>query len=382
MNNQKVRFDRNEFAGAFGDIGTDLPLIVGMLLVSDLNVASVLIIYGLLQIFSGFYYGIPMAVQPLKAVASIVIAQKVSGDLIIGAGLSIGIIMLFFSWSGLLRKLGEIIPVSVIKGIQIGLGLMLAIIALKDYLFRESGYAEIILVIITFAIGIIFIGNRKIPASLIIILVGVIFAFLFRIDEPTNLFTQIGLELPGFNLPDSKSIIDGFFLLAIPQIPLSLGNSILASNQLAKDLFPEKKISISKIGWTYSLMNIFSSFFGGIPVCHGSGGLMGHYTFGGRTGGSVVIYGLMFLILGLFFSQNFMEIVKLFPPQVLGVILLFESVSLILVIKGLTKNIEDVLLAGLVAMFCVFLPYGFFIGVLAGTIFYYFRKRLKFQDHE
>lgn len=370
-----VRLDRNEFAGAFGDLGTDLPLIVGMLLVSDLDATNVLVMYGVLQIFSGFYYGIPMAVQPLKAVASIVIAQKICGAVILGAGLAIGVIMLVFSATGVLRKLSEFIPVIVIKGIQVGLGVLLGIIALKDYIIHRSDFIDIVLVLVTFLIGLVFIGNKKIPAALLIIVIGAVFALVFNIDQPSQLFAKVGFDLPEFSLPTSTNVLDGFFLLAIPQIPLSIGNSILASNQLATELFPEKKIGVTKIGWTYSLMNILSSFFGGVPVCHGSGGLMGHYTFGARTGGSVVIYGVMFLTLGLFFSNNFLEIVKLFPLQVLGVILLFEALSLILVVKNYQAPKKEVFLALIVATCCVTLPFGFFTGMVVGTGLYYVERK-------
>lgn len=68
-----IRFDRNELSGAFGDIGTDLPLIIGMIIAAGLDSASVLIMFGVMQLLTGFVYRIPMPVQPLKAMAAIVI---------------------------------------------------------------------------------------------------------------------------------------------------------------------------------------------------------------------------------------------------------------------------------------------------------------------
>src|ERR1700743_1657882 len=72
----RLRFDRNEWAGAFGDIGTDLPLIIGMILAVGLDGASVLILFGAMQILTGLFYRLPMPVQPLKAVAIMVIASQ------------------------------------------------------------------------------------------------------------------------------------------------------------------------------------------------------------------------------------------------------------------------------------------------------------------
>src|SRR3970040_2104118 len=74
-----LRFDRHELAGAFGDMGTDVPLLVGVALAAKLDGASLLLMFGLMQIFTGFAYRMPMPVQPLKAMAAIVIAQHTSG---------------------------------------------------------------------------------------------------------------------------------------------------------------------------------------------------------------------------------------------------------------------------------------------------------------
>jgi hypothetical protein len=136
---KNVRFDRNELAGSFGDIGTDLPLIIGMIGVSGIDSASTFIVYGFLQVLSGLYYGVPMAVQPLKAVATIVIAQHLTGDVIYGGGLAIGLIMLFMTITGLVRKLSKIVAKPIVRGVQFGLGLTLANVALKDYVMSNSG---------------------------------------------------------------------------------------------------------------------------------------------------------------------------------------------------------------------------------------------------
>src|SRR5450756_135191 len=80
----RMRFDRNELAGAFGDIGTDLPLVIGMIAASGLHSSSVLVMFGLMQFLTAFAYGLPMAVQPLKAVAVIVITQHIAPGVLYG----------------------------------------------------------------------------------------------------------------------------------------------------------------------------------------------------------------------------------------------------------------------------------------------------------
>ena len=99
----RPRFDRNEWSGAFGDMGTDLPLLVGMILASGLDATSVLTVFGLMQIATALRYRLPMPVQPLKAMAAIVIAQKIQPNVLYGGGLAIGVAMLF-NWLALLPQ--------------------------------------------------------------------------------------------------------------------------------------------------------------------------------------------------------------------------------------------------------------------------------------
>src|SRR2546427_8884003 len=131
MERGSIRFDRNELAGAFGDIGTDLPLIVGMVMAARLDSASVLTMFGAMQILTALRYRMPMPVQPLKAMAAIVIAAngKIGGDVLFGAGLAIGVIMLFLTLTGLIDWLAHVVPKVVVRGIQFGLGLQLASVA-------------------------------------------------------------------------------------------------------------------------------------------------------------------------------------------------------------------------------------------------------------
>jgi len=163
-------------------------------------------------------------------------------------------------------------------------------------------------------------------------------------------------------------------LLAIPQIPLSLGNSILATRQIAEDLFPEKQIGVRKLSLTYAVMNLINPWFGGVPTCHGSGGLVGQYTFGARTGGSLIIYGSLFLTLGLFFATGFQHVVQVFPLPVLGVLLLFEGVGLMQLIRGETGNRYEFFIVLVVGLLANGLPYGYAIALVVGTALYYLAR--------
>lgn len=373
VSHTRIRFDRNEFSGAFGDMGTDFPLIAGMVLAAGLDPTGVLIAFGLMQICTGLFYRMPMPVQPLKAMAVLVIAHKATGSVLFGAGLAIAIAMLLLSVTGLLDLLAKWIPKAVVRGIQFGLGLQLALLALREYLPSEgnAGYA---LAAVSFLLILILLGNRRMPPAIFVIALGVVFALSFK-GAWSGLPAGVGLRLPHLNVPSHGDMWTGFVVLAIPQIALSLGNSVLATKQIVSDLFPERNLSIKKIGITYAAMNFVNPFLGGVPTCHGSGGMAGHYAFGGRTGGSVVIYGLFYLTLGLFFSAAFQQVVVFFPKPMLGAILLFEALALMILARDLAAEKSDFAIAALVGLAAVTLPYGYLIGLVGGTALYYLARR-------
>lgn len=380
MNTQKIKFNKQEFAGAFGDIGTDFPLIVAMILAANLHAPSVLIVYGLMQILTGLTYRIPMPVQPLKAMATLVIAQKIAGPVLLGAGLSIGVVMLVLSLTGLLDKLTKLVPKAVIRGLQLGLGISLCSLACKEYIAADKlwGY---VLAFGAFLIVIFFIDNKKLPASILVIGLGFLYAFIVSVDFQA-LFQAVGVSFPRMTVPTVEDVSKGFVLLALPQIPLSLGNSIMATKQVTSDLFPERTdLTVKKIGITYSLMNLIVPFVGGVPVCHGAGGMIGHYTFGGRTGGSVIIYGLLYIAIGVFFGNSFEEVIKVFPLPILGVILLVEGISLMLLVKDTVQDKKGFVIAILVGALAFGLPYGFMVSMIVGTALYYLPVRLDALKH-
>lgn len=369
----KIRFDRNELAGSFGDLGTDFPLIVGMILVCGLDSASTLIVFGVLQILTGLLYGLPMPVQPLKAMAVLMISQKLDADLLYGGGLAIGIIMLVLTAAGLLEWLARSIPKTVVRGIQFGLGLSLASLALKDYVASEalSGYA---LAFAGFIITVALLQNRKYPPAIVLVVLGVVYAAFVNMDF-SDIRDSIGLALPTVRTPSVDEVLQGFIILALPQLPLSISNSVIATRQTIVDFFPEKKMSLKRIGFTYSLMNIIAPFAGGIPTCHGAGGLAGHYTFGARTGGSVVLYGTMYLVLGFFFSNGFSAVIKVFPLPILGVILLVESLALMVLAKDIAGSKKDLFICLLVALIAFAVPHGYVVGLIVGTVLWYLTER-------
>lgn len=368
----RLRFDRNELAGAFGDIGTDLPLVIGMIAASGLNSSSVLVMFGLMQLFTAFVYGMPMAVQPLKAVAVIVITQHIAPGVLYGGGFAIGVAMMILTVTGGIDWLSRVVPRVVVRGLQLGLGIQLSLLALGNYVQRD-GTGGYILAAVAFVIIIALLGNRRFPPALFVIALGVVYAVVLKMNA-SEVAGSVGFSLPQVQHLSMSDIISGFVLLAIPQIPLSLGNSILATRQIAEDLYPEKKIGVRKLSLTYAAMNLINPWFGGVPTCHGSGGLVGQYTFGARTGGSLIIYGSIFLVLGLFFATGFQQVVQVFPLPVLGVLLLFEGIALMQTVRGEAANKNEFFIVLIVGLLANGVPYGYAVALIVGTMLYYFAR--------
>jgi hypothetical protein len=351
-----------------------------MILAAGLHSASVLVMFGLMQLLTAFTYRLPMPVQPLKAVAVIVITGEVAPEVLYGGGLAIGIAMLALTVSGGIDWLARVVPKAVIRGLQLGLGMQLALLAMRDYVQRD-GQSGFFLAGIAFLIVIALLGNRRIPPALPVIGLGVAYAFAFKLRgaDFTNAF---GFSLPQLRPVTWDAMTAGFLLLALPQIPLSLGNSILATRQIAEDFFPERPIAVRKLSLTYAFMNLVNPFFGGVPTCHGSGGLVGHYTFGARTGGSIIIYGSIYLVLGLFFAGGFEQVVQIFPLPVLGVLLLFEGAGLMSMIRDQTGDKRSFFVVIITGLIAVGIPYGYATALIVGSLLSFFGPAVERTDSE
>jgi hypothetical protein len=372
---ERLRFDRNEWAGSIGDAGIALPLIIGMTRGAGLDSASVFIMFGLMQIGTGLVYGLPMPVQPLKAMAVLVIARGITGDTLFGAGLAIGVMMLVLAASGALERLARLIPLCVVRGIQFGLGLSLAFLALRQYI-PSQGVSGGVAALAALAIIVGLRRNRRFPAGLFVLLLGLIYVLLFKMNA-SAVMSGLGLGWPRLHRPALDDVLTGAVVLALPQLPLSLANSVLATRQTLDDLFPERKIGIRPIGLTYSVMNMILPFFSGVPVCHGCGGLAGYYAFGARTGGSVIISGSVYLVVGLFMSRVVDRVTDLFPLPILGVVLLFEAMTLMLLLRDQAASKPALLIALLVGLMALLLPQGYVVGLIAGTLLFYLSARIR-----
>jgi hypothetical protein len=370
----RLQFNRRELAGSFGDIGTDLPLIISMLLATKLDPAGVFLAYGLVQIATGLIYGLPMPVQPLKAMAVVVIAGQATGGQLQLAGLMIGVIVLILAASGTLDHLQKLIPVVVVRGVQAGLGINLARTALG--LSGREGSGGWVAAIVAVGLLVWLRGHRRVPGALIVIGAGGLWAAAYRINWSAVAHGFGWVCPPPTHFPwDQWST--ALTVLVLPQLPLSLSNSLIATQRTVRDFFPEKSLTLRAIGLTYAAMNLVVPWLGGIPVCHGCGGLAGYYALGARTGGAVVFYGGLYVLVGTLFSGAFQQVVQVFPTPVLGAVLLVEAAVLLLLLRELGRSPVRLALAAGVALLCVLAPQGYLTGLVAGTAVYYLLRQTR-----
>ncbi|MCE2942003.1 MAG: putative sulfate/molybdate transporter [Gemmatimonadota bacterium] len=362
-----LRFDRAEWSGAFGDLGTDLPLLVGMIVAAGLDPARVFAVYGVLQVATGVAYRMPMPVQPLKAVAAIVIAGGVTAPELAAGGLAIGLIMLGLAASGLLDRLQAWIPALVVRAIQLGLAIQLARLALTRFV-PADGPAGVAVAALAAAAALALRGNVRVPPAFAVLPIGFAWA-TWRAAQGTIV---AGAPVVGtwawHDIVAPATLSRGLLVLALPQLALSLGNSVLATRRIALDLFPDRAPGVRRIGVTYAAMNLVSPWLGGVPVCHGSGGIAGHHAFGARSGGSVVLYGAGWLAAAVFAAAAPASLLALFPAPLLGALLLVEAIALARLLADVPRRPAEWGVVLTLALTAALAPYGYAWALVLGAL--------------
>ena len=315
----RLRFSLSELAGSLGDFGTIIPLILAVALVSDVNARYILLFFGIWFILTGLYYRLPIPIEPMKAVAVIIIAGSVGSGEIAAAGLVLGIIFLALGYGRFFDIIEQWVPQSVVRGIQLGLALLLlrssVSFVIKDPLFFLIGIA----IIVCFYLLARF---RSVPdlSAIVVIGVGLIAGIAISGVPPISL-----IPFPKLVVPVPADFSSAITTLVLPQVVLTITNAILATSLLTKDLFGQD-VPPKKYSTTIGLMNLVSVPFGGFPMCHGAGGLAGQYRYGARTGGANIYAGLIFISLALFFSSP--QVLSIIAVGVLGALLFFVALEM------------------------------------------------------
>ena len=302
-----------------GDFGTLFPLAIGYIAVNGLNPAGLFIMLGVTNIALGLIYRLPMPLQPKKVIAVAAIAQGWSPSMIYASGFGLGLAWLFLVATGLLRKIVAITPAFIVRGIQLALGIMLGWQALK--LMAPAPLLGLLAV----AIVLVLRENRYAPAAIVLMALGVgIMAWRGELRDGI----RFGLSLPPLTPPRLVDVWRAMLLAGFAQIPLTVTNAVIATAALIRDCFPEKAVGERKLLLNMGVMNVVASFFGGMPMCHGAGGLAGQYYFGARTGGTPILEGLIEVAIGLFLSRSIADILAVFPMPLVGGMMFLVGIQL------------------------------------------------------
>ncbi len=334
------RYDRMEWAGAFGDLGTLIPFVVGYIAVLHMDPVGLLLAFGISKVASGLYYRTPMPIQPMKAIGGAAIGQAgtLTPGMVYGSGLVTAAIWLLLGLTGTVDRVAKLASKPVIRGIVLGLGFTFILEAIR--MMGNNPAVAVAGLVVTY----LLLANPKLPAMFVLLLLGIGVA-LFQQPDLLGRLAQAGVSphLPSFALGSLtwQDILWGGLLLAIPQVPLSLGNACIAVVAENNDIFPDRPVTERKVATSMGVMNLIAPVIGGVPMCHGAGGMAGHVRFGARTGGALVILGTIVIVIALFFGNSVELIFQMFPTAILGVILFFAGVELALSSRDVGSKKED-----------------------------------------
>lgn len=321
-----------EWAGAFGDLGTLIPFVVAYIAVVGMDPLGVLFSFGLALLVSGLYYRTPFPVQPMKAIGAVATTQAaqtatITQATVYGADLVTGAAWLLLGVTGAANRIARWVPRYVAIGIVLGLGLGFMLSGIR---MMSSGW---VMAGIGLLGTLLLLTNRSIPAMFLLLLFGAVCGTVLhpgafdalRAIRPHLRWPTLALGSLGWH-----DLVLGAAFLALPQLPLTLGNAIIAIREENNRLFPDRAVTENSVAVSTGVMNCASAVFGGVPMCHGAGGMAGHVAFGARTGGAPVILGTLLLLLALGFSDSVRILFALIPGAILGVILFLTGAQLAL----------------------------------------------------
>jgi len=385
----RYRFNRMEIAGSLGDLGTLLPMAIGMIMINGLDPMGMFVSIGLFYILSGIYYGVTVPVQPMKVIGAYAIATAMTPSQISASGVLMGFFLLIIGGTNAITFIGRYIPKPVIRGVQLSTGTLLMAQGVKFMLGMSKfqvlrRMAEpyltlqhlgplpvgIFIGIIGGVMTLLLLENKKFPAGLIIVLGGITLGLFFGTHEGLDKL-KLSIYMPTllpFGLPARADFTFALLALALPQLPMTLGNAVIANADLTQEYFGEKakKVTYQALTISMALANFMSFFLGGMPLCHGAGGLAALYRFGARTAGANLIIGGIFIFLALFIGPQALALIYLVPMSVLGVLLLFAGSQLALTIMDMnTRKDLFVTLVILGITLASNLAIGFVVGIAA-----------------
>jgi sulfate permease, SulP family len=336
---RRLRFDRGELAGTVADLGVLVPIAVALIVQNGLSATAVLLPAGLLYIAAGLIYRLPVPVQPLKAFGAIAIAQGLSANEIAAGALLMGGVFVALGISGWLDRVARMFPHPIIRGVQLAVGLLFCQLAWKLTASPPVAFTDHVQPtwwLLTGGLAVILAGlvvHRHAVALVLIVLT--IFAIALGY-QGTLEFGPSPIHLPDLS---AHAFTTAAIALVLPQLPLTFANSCLATADAARSYFGAagSRVQAGRLALSLGAANLFAGSIGGMPVCHGAGGMTAHYGFGARTGGTPIILGVTLLVLAVAVGASLAGLLAGFPLPILAGLLAIAGLLHIALLKDLRE---------------------------------------------
>ena len=358
-----------ELAGGVGDWGLLIPLAIALVTLNGLEPTVVFAGVGLTYVATALYFRIPVPVQPLKAFAAAAIALDLSAEVLAAGALLMSAVMVLLAITGLAAWLAERFPIVLVRGIQAAVALLLAKAALD--LARQGNWESLPSIEpwvgIAMAVGaclVLFAGvHLGFPGSLAVLGAGAVAGVAVGGSPEVTL----GATAPHLDLPGSAAFAEALTALVLAQLPLTFGNSIVATVDAEREYFGARarRVTPRRLAASIGAANAFAGGFGGLPVCHGAGGVTAHYKLGARTWLATAMAGGLLICLGLAFGTSLPGILQVLPPGALAGMLLYVAIQHGMLAARL-DGAGDLAIAatvGVVTLFAGSLAIGFCAGV-------------------
>jgi hypothetical protein len=311
---------QRELSGSVADLGVLVPIAVALIVKNGLSPTAVLLPAALLYVTVAFAYRLPVAVQPLKALGAIAIAQGLGADEMAAAALILGATFLVLGGTGLIDHAGRAFPRALIRGVQLTVGLLFlkvawGLVADPPTSFEEHALAPAWAIPLGALVVAVAVLLRRRPVALALVAAGVVVMLVDAGGIPA--LGPSALELPSLSQATFAAALTA---LVIPQLPLTFANSCLAPADAARTYFGERarRITPGRLATTLGAANLFSGAIAGMPVCHGAGGMTAHYAFGARTGRAPLAIGAALLAVALVLGAGLATLLTAFPLPILA----------------------------------------------------------------
>lgn len=312
-------------SGSVADLGVLLPLLAALVLNNGLDVSTALVGVGALYVVAGLVFRVPVPVQPIKAAAAIVIAQQLDITVLAAAGLCLGVLLLVLAATGAADQLSKVFTPPVVRGLQLAVGLLLLKSAV--HLKGVDGSWTALLVAAIIAAVLVAAAPRRAPAALLVLLAGLAYGAIAHGGLPAAELQAWRPTLATESLGPSV-LLQALVVLVLPQIPLTFGNAVVALTDLERSYFGRaaSRVSPRSVSLSSGAANVAVGLLGGMPMCHGSGGLTAHYRAGAKTWRMGLYIGVPLLVGGLLFGPTALALLALIPVAVLAGLLAFTGV--------------------------------------------------------